>query len=57
MVITSDNLRNTHIIIIYNYTEIISRRTIGTRNNQIIQILISNGNMTFNQIIPCRFTS
>ncbi|MNW12574.1 hypothetical protein D3C71_2103030 [compost metagenome] len=41
MIFTTNHVRDFHIPVIHYYAEIISRRTISTTDDQIVQLLIA----------------
>ena len=51
VIVTANYVGNTHIVIIDNHAEIVSRSSVRALNNEIIKLTVLEFDMTFYQIV------
>ena len=52
MIVPPDDMGNPHIPVIHHHTEIVSRRSIRTGDNQIIKLAVGNRDLSLDTVIP-----
>ncbi|OIQ76416.1 hypothetical protein GALL_419010 [mine drainage metagenome] len=52
MVVATDDMGDAHIPVVHHHTEIVGRRAVGTGDDEVIQLLVGNGNAPFHLVNP-----